>query len=57
MAALNGKWRLVSLENFEPYLDAVGMYLCFLEFSFGCIWNFVISIYFFMLTGGWVRLF
>ena len=34
MAALNGKWRLVSLENFEPYLDAVGMYLCFVNTFF-----------------------
>lgn len=25
MAALNGKWKLVSLENFVPYLDAVGV--------------------------------
>eukprot|EP00745_Piridium_sociabile_P026772 TRINITY_DN42808_c0_g1_i1.p1 TRINITY_DN42808_c0_g1~~TRINITY_DN42808_c0_g1_i1.p1 ORF type:complete len:136 (+),score=42.63 TRINITY_DN42808_c0_g1_i1:171-578(+) len=25
MAALNGKWKLVSVENFEPYLDAVGV--------------------------------
>lgn len=24
MAALNGKWKLVSLDNFELYLDAVG---------------------------------
>lgn len=26
MAALNGKWKLVSLDNFEPYLDAVGVH-------------------------------
>eukprot|EP00916_Digyalum_oweni_P015460 GHVL01025307.1.p2 GENE.GHVL01025307.1~~GHVL01025307.1.p2 ORF type:complete len:136 (+),score=16.17 GHVL01025307.1:83-490(+) len=25
MAALNGKWRLVSVDNFESYLDAVGV--------------------------------
>ncbi|XP_025089133.1 fatty acid-binding protein, adipocyte-like [Pomacea canaliculata] len=25
MAALNGKWKLVSLDNFELYLDAVGV--------------------------------
>ena len=58
MAALNGKWRLVSLENFEPYLDAVGMCLCsffsFLSFAFAIL---LFLFIFFMLTGGWARLF
>lgn len=29
MANFNGKWKLTKVENFEAYLDALGMHLIF----------------------------